>query len=137
MAKEKKDSKRVKISMKDILKPGLPEGFKPIDMSKVYEEDKKKVEADKIRYKNDLKKEGERFDNLSCPCCKNTNKKRNIISHMNSPVVYGGRNSSTVHADYLICQNCGIMYVDLNKKEINPPYEGLFSSKSLGGRFRC
>ena len=129
---DKKDSKRIKITFDDFRKD-----FKPIDMSKVYEEDNKKVEADKIRYKKDLKEEEKRFDNLACPCCKSTNKKRNIISQMNGPVVYGGRNSSTVYADYLICQNCGIMYVDLNKQEINPPYEGLFSSKRLGGRFRC
>ena len=131
MAKEKKESKRVKISfqkLEDIK-------FKPVDMSKVYEEDKKRVESDKVRYQKDLKQEKERFENLACPCCKSTNKKRNIISIGNGPVVYGGRNSSTTYADYLICQNCGIMYVDLHKKEITPPYEGIFSSNRIGGRF--
>lgn len=132
--KEQKESKRVKITLEGIGK--LPSNFKPVDMNKVYEEDKKRVEADKLRYKKDKQEEETRFNNLPCPCCKSTNKSRNIISTSNGPLIYGGRNSSSVHADYLICKDCGVMYVDLNKKEVNPPYEGLFSSKS-GGRFRC
>ncbi len=129
---DKKESKRVKISfqkLEDIK-------FKPVDMNKVFEEDNKRVESDKVRYQKDLKQEKERFENLPCPSCKNTSKDRNIIRSSNGPVIYGGRNSSTVYADYLICKNCGTMYVDLHKKEITPPYEGLFSS-NRGGKFRC
>lgn len=130
---DKKDSKIVKISMKDISKDWKK--IKPIDMTKHHEEDKKKVEVDKIRYENDLKAEEKRFTNINCPSCKSTNKKRNVISHMNEPVIYGGRNSSTVYADYLICQECGTMYVDIHKKEIAPAYKGFMSPRGLFGDY--
>ncbi len=127
---DKKESKRIKITIDDIFSKGWKK-LEPIDMTKHYEEDKKKVEKDKIRYQKDLKAEEKRFENISCPSCKNTNKKRNVISHMNGPVIYGERNSSTVYADYLICQGCGTMYVDLNKKEITPAYKGCMSPIGL------
>ena len=137
MAKSKKvpkeNSKRVKITFEKInsghiLKPGVK--LEPIDMTQVYEDDRKKVEADKIRYQKEVEAEKERFENLPCPSCKSINKNRNVISHMNGQTVYGGRNSSTVYADYLICQSCGTMYVDLNKKEIAYPYKGFYDFSS-------
>jgi hypothetical protein len=132
---DKTDSKRVKITMKDIMKDI---GFTKIDPAEMkkrmddhFKEDKKKVADDKIRYEKDLKAEKERFENICCPSCISTKKERNIISHMNGPVVCGGINSSTVSADYLICQGCGTMYVDINKKEITPQYRGYMSSHGL------
>lgn len=132
---DKKDSKRVKITIKDIIKPDLWEGFKPIDpdvIDKIRADDEKRVEADEIRYEKEKKEEEERFNLIPCPSCKGIDKKRNIISHMNEPLVCGGRNYSTVHADYLICQGCGTMYADLNKKEIAQPYEGMYSRSRFG-----
>lgn len=127
----KKDSKRVKITMTDILKLGFKK-LEPVDMSKFHEEDKKKVAKDKLRYEKELKAETIRYENLACPVCRDTKKERNVISHMNGQVVYGGRNSSTVHADYLICQGCGLMFVDINKKEITSAYRG---TKPLFGQY--
>ena len=123
----KKETGRVKIS--DIMKPKIKvTDFKPVDMAPFYEEDKKKVEADKIRYEKELKEEDERYNNLACPVCKSKDKKKNVISHNNEPIVYGGRNSVNILAEYCICQSCGSMYVDLNKNKVTYPYQGFFSN---------
>lgn len=111
--------------IKNILKPGA--SLKTVDMSKHYEDDKKRVEDDKIRYEKELAKEKKRFDNLPCPACKSKNKKRNIVTYRNGTLIVGGHNSVTKLADHLICQNCGIMYVDLNEKEIAKPYKGFYN----------
>jgi hypothetical protein len=135
----KKEIKRTKIkfiieaspkpTVEDIVKPGFE--FKPVDMASFYEEDKKRVEEDKVRYETEKKEEETRFNNLACPVCKNTDKKINRIAPINEPIVYGGRNSVNILAEYCICQGCGSMYVDLNKKEITYPYQGFFPKHNL------
>lgn len=118
------------------LSKNLYEGFKqmkPEDMKKrmdkTIKDDEKKVEKDKVRYKKDLKTEKKRFENLACPVCKSLNKKQNTIYERRSePVVYGGRNApSKVLSDYCVCQDCGVMFVDINKKEVQPAYGGMFN----------
>lgn len=145
MAKNNKteNSKRIKITFDSInfqkgFKPSMPEGFQkmdPVELQKKFKEtqkeDEKKVKADKLRYEKDLKIEENRFKNLPCPVCKNKNKDRKRITHMDGPVIYGGRNSVDVLADYLICQNCGVMYVDLHKKEVAPAYRGMFAPRLM------
>ena len=54
-------SKRVKINFKSINR----DNFKPIDMKKIYEEQKKKEKADQIRYEKQLKKEMDNTNSLS------------------------------------------------------------------------
>ena len=134
----KKNSKREKITFETIngfksingghiLKPGAK--LSPRDITKEKEADEKKVKEDLIRYEKDLKEEEIRFKNLPCPSCKNKKKEINIISHIDGPTVYGGHNNrAVVLAEYCICQGCGIMYVDLNKKKVTPPYSGMFST---------
>lgn len=50
---------------------------------------------------------------ICCPLCKSAEKKFVSISIKDGPIVYGGRNSRTELANYFVCQNCGIMYVNL------------------------
>jgi hypothetical protein len=119
MAKENKYSKRVKITMKDI----LPAGFKPMDMSKYYEDRKKRIEEDEERYKREIKAEELRRVKLKCPCCKSAKKEPVSITHRDGPLVCGGRNHVQTLAQYNICQDCGVMYVDLDRKEIALPLD--------------
>ena len=126
---DKKDSKIVKISLSDILKKGMVK-LEPRDMTKYAEDDKKKVEEDKIRYEKDLETEKNRFENLTCPSCKSRKKAQQTITHRDGPLIIGG-NSVSVLADYCICQNCGTMFVDLNKKKVAPPYQGMFSHRTF------
>jgi len=123
-----KVSKRVKINFNTINK--LPEGFKRIDFkkvdsSKIYEQRKKELEQEvkesEERYKRETEAEKIRVEKLKCPCCKSVKKTPVTITHMDGPLVCGGRNSVQKLADYNVCQNCGVMYVDLNKKEIAHP----------------
>lgn len=137
MAKRKKvpkeESERVQITFKkinseDILKPGAK--LEVRDMTQFHEEEKNKVEVDKLRYEKEVDVENKRFNNLPCPSCKSKKKIQQKITQRNGPVIYGGINGVNILADYLICQSCGTMYVDLNKKEITPPYKsynGIYS----------
>jgi len=123
-----KVSKRVKINFKSI--NNLPEGFKRVDFKKVdsdkiYEQRKKELEQEvkesEERYKRETEEEKVRIEKLKCPCCKSVKKTPVTITHRDGPLVCGGRNNVEKLADYNVCQNCGVMYVDLNKKEIAYP----------------
>jgi len=123
-----KVSKRVKINFKTI--NNLPEGFKRVDFKKVdsdkiYEQRRKELEQEvkesEERYKRETEEEKVRISKLKCPCCKSVKKSPITITHRDGPLVCGGRNSVQKLANYNVCQNCGVMYVDLNKKEIAYP----------------
>ena len=127
-----KVSKRVKINFDTINKGKIvkinsviPEGFKKVDSSKIYEQRKKELEQEvkesEERYKRETEEEKVRIEKLKCPCCKSIKKTPVTITHRDGPLVCGGRNNVEKLADYNVCQNCGVMYVDLNKKEIAYP----------------
>ena len=128
MAKKKikpEDSKRVKINFKSV--NGL-EGFKPIDMTKMYEQRRKELDKEisdsQERYKKETSDEEIRISKLKCPCCKSIKKFSITISHHDGQLILGGRNApAQILADYNVCQDCGVMYVDLNKKKIEPPMD--------------
>jgi len=118
-----KASKIVKINFKSI--NNLPQGFKKIDTTKIYEDQEKKlnklIEESEERYKRETEEEKSRIEKLKCPCCKSVKKSPVTITHRDGPLVCGGHNSVQTLANYNVCQNCGVMYVDLNKKEIAYP----------------
>ena len=127
-----KVSKRVKINFDTINKGKIvkinsviPEGFKKVDSSKIYEQRKKELEQEvkesEERYKRETEEEKVSIEKLKCPCCKSIKKTPFTIAHRDGPLICGGRNSVQKLADYNVCQNCGVMYVDLNKKEIAYP----------------
>ena len=134
-----KVSKRVKINFDTInkfssgFKPMLPDGFKKLDSTKIYEQRRKELEKEvkesEERYKRETGEEKTRIEKLKCPCCKSVKKTPVTITHRDGPLVCGGRNNVEKLADYNVCQNCGVMYVDLKKKEIAYP-------KSLQDSFR-
>lgn len=114
-------SKRTKINFELINKY---KNSTPIDMSKAYEDAKKRMEEDQARYKRELEDEKLRINNLKCPCCKSKDKRHYCRRDGNSIIGPGSR--SWVVEEYLICSKCGIHYSDLNKKEIQSPSKGLF-----------
>lgn len=113
MAKE--TSKRIKIPALSSIK------FEPVDMEKYYKDREKRLKAEEERYKKETKAEEERIKKLKCPCCKSIKKSPVCISHRDGPLIVGGRNYVNILAEYNVCQNCGTMYVDLKKKDIEPP----------------
>lgn len=119
--KPKSTSKRVKINFESINKGK----WKPIDMTKVYEESKKQYEKSLERYKKDKAAEEKRIEKLTCPNCKSKDKKH-ILKYESNGIMGPGSRSWTTD-DYYICQSCGIHFTDLNKKDIQPPSRGLFN----------
>jgi transposase-like protein len=114
---------KLKSTLDRLIDEGKVKTFK-VDWDAEYERDKKLIDTDKIRYDDEVKIENDRIINLSCPHCRTENKELVNISFRNGPVVYGGRNNSRKLAEYYVCHGCGIMFVDINKKEIKPPYKG-------------
>lgn len=121
----KSKSKITRISpVEDILSKLKSEGkVKPIDMKKIYEDREKQFKADEERYERETKAEKLRIEKLKCPCCKSIKKSPVCISHRDGPLVCGGRNHVSILAEYNVCQKCGTMYVDLNKKDVAPPMD--------------
>jgi len=118
----------------DILK-----GLKKVDMSdwaakrqEQLEQEKEQYKKDLIQYEADLETEKHRIEMLGCPVCKSTNKEKVTIRQPRTePLVLGGRNAPIkTLAQYHVCQGCGVMYVDLNKKTLtapeNPEHRGRF-----------
>jgi len=92
--------------------------WKKLDMTKVFEEEKKRKEKEKKRLEKENKIEEKRITDIKCPCCKSTKKQPVNISVRNGPLVVGGHNSINKLASYIVCQDCGVMYVDLHKKGV-------------------
>ncbi len=90
-----------------------------IDWTKEFERfDWKELEKEnKVRQEKAEKQRQNHFNNIECPVCKST-KKVNVVK-TDSNKVYGPGYSSWVTEDYLICQNCGVMYKDLKKPKEN------------------
>jgi len=121
-----KKNKIIRINQsEDILK-----GLKKIDQEEIskafkkrLEEDKKQYQKDLAKYEKDIKAEEKRITNLGCPVCKSTNKEKVTLREPRTePLVLGGRNAPIkTLAQYHVCQGCGVMYVDLNKKTLKKP----------------
>jgi hypothetical protein len=74
-----------------------------IDLLKKQEDEKKlKIEKEQLR-----------LDNISCPACKS--KEKHFHNKYDSNGVYGSGYKSWLIESYIICMNCGVMYVDLEK----------------------
>ncbi len=110
-----------RLTVTDIFKNGE---CKPVDMKAHLEKREKEIKEDQQRYEAEVAAEKERLKDLSCPVCKNTDKKHVVISKDNG--IIGPGYHSRVLQDYYVCQGCGIMFVDLNKKEIRFPKDDFF-----------
>ena len=113
-------SKRKKITIESI----NGTNWEPIDMSKVFEDRKKRESEDQIRYKKDCDEEKYRIELLSCPVCNSTDKKH--IKVVASNGIYGPGHYSQNLDDYYCCNGCGVHFSDLNKKEIQKPFKSIF-----------
>ena len=113
-------SKRIKINF-DTINGGK---FEPIDMSKVYADQKKREEEDYKRYKEEIEAENKRIDKIRCPFC-GAKEKEHYVNTGTNGVIGPGRSSWLIE-EYYICKGCGVHYSDLNKKEIAKPYKGFF-----------
>ena len=112
-------------SSEEILK-----GLKKIDMSDYDQKRQEQLNQEIIQYKKDLVQyeadlevEKHRIEMLGCPVCKSINKEKVTIRQPRTePLVLGGRNAPIkTLAQYHVCQGCGVMYVDLNKKTLTAP----------------
>lgn len=92
--------------------------YTPIDMSKYFEEQQKAYLNDILRYEKETKQEYQRIEKLECPACKS--KKKKYHCERNSNGIYGPGHHSFITNEYYICENCGVHYSDINKKEIKP-----------------
>jgi transposase-like protein len=113
-------SKRIKINFDTINKGN----FEPIDMSKVYEDQKKREIEDSKRYLAEVEAEKIRIGEIRCPFCGSKEKDHFVNRGTNG--VLGSGHSSWLIEEYYICKGCGIHYSDLNKNEIQKPYKGFF-----------
>ncbi len=97
---------------KDILN-----GLKPlvIDYVKRTKENQERFDVALSVYNESIEKEKIRFNELKCPVCESNNKKEICISENNGVLGPGHRNH--IIQQYIVCQDCGIMYVDINKPE--------------------
>ena len=100
------------IKSEDILKD-----LKPlvIDYEKRAKDNQERYEKALKDYNEAIEKERNRFDELKCPVCKSLNKKETTISENNG--VIGSGYHSHITLQYLVCQDCGVMYKDINKPE--------------------
>lgn len=119
MAKQKNENiEKSKISRtEDIMKDA-----KPLDMSKYYTERDNLREIARKEYENAIDEERRRIEELTCPVCACHDKKRFIHSTASNGI-YGPGHVSKITDDYFICNNCGVHYSDLNKKEIKKPLD--------------
>jgi len=85
----------------------------PIDWKKLDEE---RIEA----YDKWWEEENNRRDSIECPVCKSKNKQN--VKKTDSNNIYGPGSRSWVTEEYLVCNDCGIMYKDLNKPGSEPEY---------------
>ena len=96
-------------------------GATPVNTNSFYDR-KSRLAADeqerseaRAQREKEAKAEADRVAGLSCPACKGRAKWPMHLSVQNGPIVYGGRNSRTTLADYMVCKRCGCMYVDIVK----------------------
>lgn len=102
--------KKFENSFKHLLKDA-----KPIDWSKVEKErEERRKEAEKKR-QIAAQIEYERFNAIQCPVCKSTDKAN--VKKTDSNGIIGPGYSSWVTEEYIVCNNCGVMYKDLRKNE--------------------
>lgn len=94
-----------------------------IDWAKKHEENQKNYDQAVLNYNKAVEEEKERFKKLKCPVCKSESKKE--VCHSESNGVIGPGYHSHVIFEYLICEDCGVMYKDLNKPaKIKYPTKG-------------
>jgi uncharacterized protein YbaR (Trm112 family) len=85
----------------------------PIDWNAVNARMQQDKEEAAKRLEEEQRIEGERFNNIQCPVCKSTNK-TNIVK-TNSNGVFGPGYHSWILEEYLVCDDCGVMYKDLKR----------------------
>jgi len=90
-----------------------------IDTDKLFESMKEQQNLSQKKYELEMKEESERISNLCCPLCKSNNKHLHIDYSSNG--IYGPGSSSRIINEYYICNECGILYRDLKKKDIQRP----------------
>lgn len=90
-----------------------------MDPSKIFKELKEQQDLSEELYNAQMKEEEERIFNLCCPLCKSNDKYLHIDYSTNG--VYGPGSSSRVTNEYYICNECGILFKDLHKKDIQRP----------------
>ena len=127
-SEKQKKFKRVKPDMSLVNPTPLDLKF---DKKSIDERIKKKKEAYNksiADYKKQVEAENRRITKLKCPCCQKTNKELvTIYEQQDRPTVYGGFNPpAKLLSEYYVCKNCGVMFVDLKKKEIKAPEEDRF-----------
>ena len=90
-----------------------------IDPAKLFESMKEQQNLSQEKYELEMKEESERISNLCCPLCKSNNKQLHIDYSSNG--IYGPGSYSKVNSEYYICNECGILFKDLKKKDIKIP----------------
>jgi C4-type Zn-finger protein len=103
-----------KVSKRQVIKMDLTK-VESIDWTNFWENRKKQEEEEQKIKQEKEKKEQERIEKIKCPACKST-KKQHYINRENNGIIGPGFNS-WITEEYLICQNCGIHYSDLNKNK--------------------
>ena len=93
--------------------------FSEINMNDLYKYNKEREEKEFEKYNQEIEAKKERVEKLNCPACKSI--KKSCYRKYESNGVMGPGGYSKIVEEYYICQNCGIHYSDLNKKEINKP----------------
>jgi len=90
-----------------------------MDPSKIFKELKEQQDLAEELYNAQMKEEFERISNLCCPLCKSLDKYLHI--DYSTSGIYGPGGSSKIHNEYYICNECGILFRDLKKKDIRRP----------------
>jgi transposase-like protein len=90
-----------------------------MDPGKIFKELKEQEDLSQELYELEVKEENMRISNLCCPLCKSNNKHLHIDYSSNG--IYGPGSSSRIINEYYICNECGILFKDLKKKDIQRP----------------
>ena len=104
---EKKKTKKVGLDIFGDLKP------LEIDWEARRIENEERYKQTLKSYEDAVELEKERFAKLKCPVCKSETKKEIFHAHNNG--VIGPGYHSTVTLEYVVCEECGVMYKDLHK----------------------
>jgi C4-type Zn-finger protein len=89
-------------------------------MDSFYSDWEAQIKKEEEKYYKEVEQEKDRVKNMTCPCCKSTDKQHFVQSENNG--VMGSGYSSWVIQSYYVCMSCGIHYSDLSSKEIEKPY---------------
>lgn len=91
----------------------------PLNPSIYFESIREQEEKVQKEYEEEMKEEEIRLTNLPCPLCKSLDKHLHIDYSSNG--IYGPGSSSRIINEYYICNECGILFKDLKKKDIQRP----------------